>query len=108
MTRPRSTDRRRRTAHQIAIARAERTAVLELERLKRVSFSDIRTFFTETGDVRPLPELTAAAAACGASVTVRTQPAARGEGPLERVVTIQLGDKVAALAALLQRCARIC
>jgi hypothetical protein len=52
--------------------------------------------------LKPLPELTAAAAACGASVEVRTRPAAGGEGPL-RVVTIRLGDKVAALGALAQR-----
>jgi hypothetical protein len=44
MTRPRSTDRRRRTIRQIV--RAERTADEVLEALVCVSFSNIQTFFT--------------------------------------------------------------
>lgn len=82
------------------IANTDLSAARVLEELRRLAFSDIRTLFDETGNLRPLQELTAEQAACIASVEVVIKNAKAGDGVTDTVHKIKVWDKPRTLEML--------
>jgi phage terminase small subunit len=77
------------------LARINLTADRALLELERVAFSDIRRFFTDSGELRPLDDLTADEGAVVASVDV-----AKSEDTPDTIHKLKLWDKLKALEML--------
>lgn len=82
-------------------ARSKRTQITQdrvLQEFAKIGFSDIRSLFTEDGNLRPLSALDADAAAALSSVEVVTKNL--GDGEVEYVHKIKLWDKVGSLTQI--------
>ncbi len=85
---------------QKQLASADLSAARVLEEMRRLAFSDVRALFNESGDLRPLHELTAEQAAAIASVEVVIKNAAAGDGVTDTVHKIKTWDKPRTLEML--------
>ncbi|MFP2873738.1 terminase small subunit [Acetobacter tropicalis] len=82
-------------------SRSKRTQITQdrvLQEFAKIGFSDIRSLFTEDGNLRPLSDLSADAAAALSSVEVVTKNL--GDGEVEYVHKIKLWDKVGSLTQI--------
>lgn len=82
------------------LEKAELTAARVLEEIRRLSFSDLRTLFDETGNLRPLHTLTSEQAACIASVEVVKKNLTAGDGQMDTVIKLKVWDKTRSLEML--------
>jgi phage terminase small subunit len=71
-----------------------------LEELRRLAFTDIRTFFDADGNLKPVQDLDDDQAACLASREVIIKNAKAGDGPTVEIHKIKLWDKMRALELL--------
>ncbi|MCG4261358.1 terminase small subunit [Acetobacter senegalensis] len=81
--------------------RSKRTQITQdrvLQEFAKIGFSDIRSLFTEGGNLRSLSDLDADAAAALSSVEVVTKNL--GDGEVEYVHKIKLWDKVGSLTQI--------
>lgn len=79
---------------------ADLTAQRVLEEYRRIAFMDIRTFFDDAGNLRPIPQLTAEQGCSLASLEVIVKNAEAGDGHTDRVHKFKLWDKLKALESL--------
>lgn len=82
-------------------ARSRRTQITQdrvLQEFAKIGFSDIRSLFTEGGNLRSLGDLDADAAAALSSVEVVTKNL--GDGEVEYVHKIKMWDKVGSLTQM--------
>lgn len=79
---------------------ADLTAVRILEELRRIGLSDMRSFFTEDGNLKKLNELTEDQGACLASFEVIKKNAEAGDGHTDVVHKFRVWDKLKALEML--------
>ena len=82
------------------LEKANLTAELVLEEMRRVAFSNVQDLFDATGNLRPIHELTREQAACIASLEVIIKNAEAGDGHLDRVHKIKIWDKPRVLEML--------
>jgi len=82
-------------------ARTEITADRVLQELAKIGFADIRRLFTPGGNLLPVNDLEADAAACLASIEITTRKVRGGkDDEVEQVSKVRLWDKRAALVDL--------
>lgn len=79
---------------------AELTAVRVLEEMRRLAMVDLRSFFDEAGNLRPIHELTAEQGAALASFEVIKKNAEAGDGVIDTVHKFKVWDKPRALEML--------
>lgn len=82
---------------------AEQTGITALrvkEELARLAFSDVRTLFDDTGDLKSIHDLTADEAAPVASFEVIKKNAAAGDGHTDTIHKLKVWDKTKALELL--------
>jgi len=77
--------------------RAELKAERVLEEIRRVAFSDIRGFFDDKGNLKPVCELTDEQASALADFEIIKKNAEAGDGVIDTVHKIRFWDKVRAL-----------
>lgn len=82
------------------LEKAELTAERVLEEIRRLSFSDLRELFDETGNLRPIHTLTQAQAACIASLEVVKKNLTAGDGQMDTVIKLKVWDKTRSLEML--------
>jgi len=80
--------------------RADLTAARILEELRRVATFDPRSCFTETGNLKPIHELTGEQASSIAAVDVVKRNLTSGDGSIDTVYRIKFWDKLRALELL--------
>jgi phage terminase small subunit len=79
---------------------AELSAARVLEEYRRLAFSDIRSFFDEQGNLKPIHQLTPEQGSCLASMEVIIKNAEAGDGQTDRVHKFRVWDKTKALTDL--------
>lgn len=82
------------------LAKADLTAERVLEEYRRLAFIDVRSYFDEQGNVKPMSQLTADQGAALASLEVVLKNAEAGDGHTDRVHKFKVWDKTRALEAL--------
>lgn len=82
------------------LTRLELTADMVRERLRLLAFQDIRTLFDERGNLKPIHELSDAAAVMVAGVEVIKKNAEAGDGIIDTVHKVKVVDPVKALEML--------
>lgn len=82
------------------LTKLDLTADMVKERLKLLAFQDIRALFDERGNLRPIHELSDAAAAMVGGVEVIKKNAAAGDGVIDTVHKVKVVDPVKALEML--------
>ena len=86
-----------------ALQSADLSAARVLEEIRRVSFANMKDFWTGTGKnrrLKPIEELTEEQSACLASLEVIIKNAEAGDGKTDKVHKLKLWDKVRALEML--------
>ncbi len=83
--------------------RSDLTAARVLEELRRLAFADTRAFFDESGNLRPIHELTAEQGSQLAGIEVIKKNAEAGDGHIDVVHKIKLWDKTRSLEMLCKR-----
>lgn len=78
----------------------ELSAARVLEEMRRLAFSDVRAFFDERGNLKPMRELTAEQGAALSSVEVLQRNLTSGDGQVDTLHKIKTWDKVRALEML--------
>lgn len=79
---------------------ANLTAARVLEEIRRLAFSDVRGLFDETGNLRPIKDLTDAQAAAIASIEVVKKNIVAGDGKVDEVYKVKTWDKTRTLEML--------
>ena len=79
---------------------AELTAARVLEELRRLAMLDMRSFFDEHGNLKPIKDLTAEQGAALASFEVIKKNAEAGDGVIDTVHKFKVWDKTRALEML--------
>jgi phage terminase small subunit len=79
---------------------AELSAARVLEEMRRLAFVDMRSFFDEHGNLKPIHELAAEHGSVLASFEVIKKNAQAGDGVIDTIHKIKLWDKVRALEGL--------
>lgn len=79
---------------------AELSAARVLEELRRLAFADMRAFFDEAGNLKPIGQLTAEQGSQLASMEVIIKNAEAGDGVTDRVHKFKTYDKSRALEML--------
>ncbi len=88
---------------QKQLNRSDLTAARVLEELRRLAFGDVRKFFDEFGNLRPIHQLTAEQGSQLAGVEVIIKNAKAGDGITDEIHKIKLWDKTRALEMLCKR-----
>ncbi len=76
------------------------TAQRVLEEYRRLAFMDLRSFFDEAGNLKPMSQLSAEQGSAMASIEVIVKNAEAGDGHTDRVHKFKLWDKTKALESL--------
>lgn len=79
---------------------AELSAVRTLEEIRRLATVDMRSFFDESGNMKPIHELTPEQGACLSGFEVIKKNAEAGDGHTDRVHKFKVWDKPRALEML--------
>lgn len=79
---------------------ADLTAVRVLEELRRLAFCDMRGFFTEAGNLKPVNEMTPEQGSALAGMEVIIKNAEAGDGVTDRIHKFKVWDKSRALEML--------
>lgn len=79
---------------------AELSATRVLEEYRRLAFVDVRSFFDERGNLKPIGQLTEEQGSALASLEVIIKNAKAGDGIVDEVHKIKLWDKTRALESL--------
>lgn len=88
-------------ARQLAqLERAELSAARVLEELRRVAFVDVRTFFDEFNNIKPMSELGEDQGSAMSAMEVVIKNVDAGDGHTDTVHKFKLWDKVRALESL--------
>ena len=87
-----------RKAQQLAEAGLSGARVLE--EYRRLSFIDVRSFFDETGNLKPITEWSAEQGAAAAGFEVIKKNVAAGDGVVDTIHKVRLWDKTRALESL--------
>ena len=82
------------------LASAELSAMRVLEELRRLAFVDLRGFFNDRGELKPMHELTEEQGAQLAEYEVIIKSARVGDGPTKQIHKIKVWDKPQALEML--------
>src|SRR5438105_10826456 len=91
------------TKQTTQLAKLEITAERVLEELARIAFFKATDFFDADGNVLPVTQLSADAAACIASLDIILANIDAGDGKRDRMHRIKLADKLRALELLAKR-----
>jgi phage terminase small subunit len=79
---------------------AELTAARVLEEYRRLALIDLRSFFDEQGNLKPIPQLTPEQGSALASFEVIKKNAAAGDGVVDTIHKFKVWDKTRALEGL--------
>lgn len=90
----------RQAARAKVIEEAGLTAARVLEEYRRLAFMDLRTFFDEDGNLKPMQQLSAEQGSAMASIEVVIKNIAAGDGQTDRIHKFKLWDKTKALESL--------
>jgi len=82
------------------LASADLTAARVLEELRRLALVDMRSFFDERGNLKPIQELTSEQGSALASFEVIKKNAAAGDGVVDTIHKFKVWDKTKALEGL--------
>lgn len=82
------------------IEKAELTAARVLEEYRRLAFADMRSFFDDAGNLKPIRELTEEQGSLLAGLEVLIKNAKAGDGVTDTVHKFKLWDKTRALESL--------
>ena len=82
------------------LEQADLSAVRVLEEYRRLAFLDLRTFFDDDGNLKPIKDLTPEQGAALASFEVIKKNAEAGDGIIDTVHKIKVWDKTKALQDL--------
>lgn len=82
------------------LASNELSASRILEEMRRVALSDIRGFFDDRGNLKPISALDAEQGACLASIEVLQRNLTTGDGKVDTLHKIKTWDKIRALEML--------
>lgn len=87
----------KRALHRYA-QRAEASADRAIEEFRRIAFMDVRDYFDEEGNLKPMKDLTREQASCIANLQVIKKNAVAGDGKIDTIYKIDFHDKMEALA----------
>lgn len=79
------------------LEQADLTAARVLEEYRRLAFADVRSFFDEAGNLKPVTQLTAEQGACLASIEVLKRNITAGDGQMDTIHKFRVWDKTKAL-----------
>jgi len=82
------------------IAKADLSATRVLEELRRLAMVDARSFWDDSGNLKPIKDLTPEQGSCLAGFEAVIKNAAAGDGVTDTVHKIKFWDKPRALEAL--------
>jgi phage terminase small subunit len=92
-----------KAGQEAQIQKADLSAVRVLEELRRLAFVDIRQFFDDRGNLRPVKDWTPEQGSALAGLEVIIKNAAAGDGVTDTVHKFKLWDKTRALEMLCKR-----
>ena len=82
------------------LAEAGLSGARVLEEYRRLSFIDVRSFFDDVGNLKPITEWSADQGAAAASFEIIKKNAAAGDGVVDTIHKVRLWDKTRALESL--------